>query len=1303
MQNTILCVGPGTPASVLMKPTNLSSSSSSSHSYDEALASDISDFADDDDDIDSGEGNEGSGDAAARGLRRQRWTRRVLQSVHGAQAQADADGETGDEGAGRGNDAAMDELLEEKEAEEESAQIHETTADGNSSGRRRQRSDSARSEHASEIASASGTWTGGGGGGAGDPGFDGSCEMDDLSQNTSSTSSFPRTQEWAARPKPTVTIERPVAPSLRHGGCINTASWLACPWRLSFANHADNTLHGGLIVSSSHSSNSAAVFSLSEQNEDGSGRGRGRLYSVDRNEASNDDAQVRSTVRASQSDECPTQLITSGDDRTVKFWDVSDAMGGTSPFPGGPATICPFSQSPRLYDTPPEVVKHWKRRDKRGDPIPGAVVPLVSLKTGHTGNVFHATPLLHQPGKVATCAADGYMRISDIETGSDSSSTIIVSPDIEDDFGDLPVGLMSLRSSMCFSHHFLDAHGGLLCTERGLKRFDIRLAPREQPSGSVLGGQYTSCKSCAIWSAETSGVGGGIDEESYDSAYVFAGSSSGDVALCDLRMTSDTSSRIVQSYRPSCFGPSEVVSVSGIDVSRDKRELLVSYESDQIYSFPIFPYCSSAAGPSVEELASYSATLAEDDEDEEETSRGLLPEFAAYGGHLNRYTFLKMAKYAGPRDEYICTGSDSGHAWIYEKASGSVVSLLKADHSTCNGIVPHPTLPFFITYGIDSTAKLWRAAQPVCNDVDDSDVGRNEIYHTAEYDASHLVRSWKATQSKLDLFCDTDVEEDNFTLLPDEIPSHDDDFDSIFGGLAGVLFRSATRFGGHSPMIPYIGNDLVALPKVLLQNYFSCVRAYVSGDDEPIRSGIDAFKRRVGLMRLKHQADRLGLKWDNKTPWVMKPKAHVRSLEAAFFKDRDGSDVDLCSEIKYGSNADLVPDFPGDWIPFDAEMTRDPLPFGMPFNDDVYQEFYLERYAKNRQWCFIHQDTSTETCTLSDDFVLSSGKTQTSPLAVDPPEQEGENDACSKASSPEKAMGFEDERKKPSTCRNGTAKSHQDYRIKARPDAPALPYDTTKAWDLLYNTVVVLKEGGNAALSVGAVSLAACRYDKAIRYCAIAFLRFPEGQLSFLSSHQGALAQNGGHEVRWTPLLKALVTTRLNLSMTTLRPEAYSPTIASDQAQLALNEIKPFATSKGKVMIGEMLDISRDEEPEETYNEAKELQAKAFFRLGNAQRASSDYGAAVKSYENSIKSTRDIKGSNAKPEAVVQRRLLEAKKENAKKRMRQRKKFKFAFSNEDGGKELAKDDAKDEDGKQQERQIGHPDRTIDADDEETYE
>jgi hypothetical protein len=49
------------------------------------------------------------------------------------------------------------------------------------------------------------------------------------------------------------------------------------------------------------------------------------------------------------------------------------------------------------------------------------------------------------------------------------------------------------------------------------------------------------------------------------------------------------------------------------------------------------------------------------------------------------------------------------------------VAFIRADHSTCNGILPHPALPYFITYGIDSTVKLWRATIPIDNNIDDSD------------------------------------------------------------------------------------------------------------------------------------------------------------------------------------------------------------------------------------------------------------------------------------------------------------------------------------------------------------------------------------------------------------------------------------------------------------------------------------------------------------------------------------------------------------------------------------------------------
>lgn len=152
-----------------------------------------------------------------------------------------------------------------------------------------------------------------------------------------------------------------------------------------------------------------------------------------------------------------------------------------------------------------------------------------------------------------------------------------------------------------------------------------------------------------------------------------AGGSSADVALYDLRMTDGSSSRIVQKYRPKGLSRVAQVSVSGMDVSKDKRELLVSYENDQvcssnrlfivdvrvlspmqswlltyrqIFTFPIFPH-TSTAGPTIDELTDYCSTYEKDAGDDP-----VQRELAAYGGHLNRFTFLKVC--SAPPQIFSC-------------------------------------------------------------------------------------------------------------------------------------------------------------------------------------------------------------------------------------------------------------------------------------------------------------------------------------------------------------------------------------------------------------------------------------------------------------------------------------------------------------------------------------------------------------------------------------------------------------------------------------------------------------------------
>lgn len=118
---------------------------------------------------------------------------------------------------------------------------------------------------------------------------------------------------------------------------------------------------------------------------------------------------------------------------------------------------------------------------------------------------------------------------------------------------------------------------------------------------------------------------------------ISAGGASANVALYDLRMTSDGGplSKVVQLYRPRGLSDDAQVSVSGIDLSKNKKELLVSYENDQIYTFPICPTAACGSGPSVDEMSE----LARETKEKEICQ----PELCAYGGHLNRYTFLKVS------------------------------------------------------------------------------------------------------------------------------------------------------------------------------------------------------------------------------------------------------------------------------------------------------------------------------------------------------------------------------------------------------------------------------------------------------------------------------------------------------------------------------------------------------------------------------------------------------------------------------------------------------------------------------------
>jgi len=77
-----------------------------------------------------------------------------------------------------------------------------------------------------------------------------------------------------------------------------------------------------------------------------------------------------------------------------------------------------------------------------------------------------------------------------------------------------------------------------------------------------------------------------------------------------------------------------------------------------------------------------------------------------YFGHCNVRT-VKEVNFFGPRHEYVVSGSDDGHIFIWHKDSMQLVHLLKGDRHVVNCIQGHPFDCVMATSGIEKYVKLW--------------------------------------------------------------------------------------------------------------------------------------------------------------------------------------------------------------------------------------------------------------------------------------------------------------------------------------------------------------------------------------------------------------------------------------------------------------------------------------------------------------------------------------------------------------------------------------------------------------------
>lgn len=136
------------------------------------------------------------------------------------------------------------------------------------------------------------------------------------------------------------------------------------------------------------------------------------------------------------------------------------------------------------------------------------------------------------------------------------------------------------------------------------------------------------------------------------------------------------------------------VSVSGLTFSANGASILASYQGDQIYIFDTFGETSKIASkessvPDSTNLNTNTNTNSNDNISQppqlNTTTVSRMGPRSLLGGHINHATFLKSVAFFGPKDEYVVSGSDSGHLWVWDATSGNL-DVDEAHDRTCRVI-----------------------------------------------------------------------------------------------------------------------------------------------------------------------------------------------------------------------------------------------------------------------------------------------------------------------------------------------------------------------------------------------------------------------------------------------------------------------------------------------------------------------------------------------------------------------------------------------------------------------------------------
>ena len=292
----------------------------------------------------------------------------------------------------------------------------------------------------------------------------------------------------------------------------------------------------------------------------------------------------------------------------------------------------------------------WKWMERR---------PLYTFDTKHTTNVFQARFMPESDNSVLVSAArDGQVRAHIINSSGELANSRRVANHRD--------SAHKLAVDPALPHNFLS------CGEDGMvQEIDLR-TPAPSKLLQLRRDDNEKAQKIPLYTIHMNptkshefAVGG---KNKY--AYIF-----------DKRMTSDSSDlNYVKKFCPdNLLNEKEGFNSSNITClmySYDGRELLCSYNDDDIYLFD----SSHSSGSNF---------------------------IKRYEGHRNNQT-VKGVNFYGPHSEYVVSGSDCGHVFMWDKTSEKIVQCLKGDETgVVNCLEQHPSAPVLATSGLDPDVKVF--------------------------------------------------------------------------------------------------------------------------------------------------------------------------------------------------------------------------------------------------------------------------------------------------------------------------------------------------------------------------------------------------------------------------------------------------------------------------------------------------------------------------------------------------------------------------------------------------------------------